>query len=94
MSEAQDPTSSSSLKIKEKLAKKYVSRLENGKAHDPDSNDLERAYVAGFERARALCIDHAERSFDDRIQFSTLAEPYLKMSGGLKPSQVLARIGE
>ena len=90
--------------MKEKLARKYV-RTEHIEKMDPQPSGensqlamvqitgylaaLERAYVAGFERAKALCIDHVARSVDERIDPS-----YQEASGGRLPSEVLAFIGE
>lgn len=53
-------------------------------------DELELAYVAGFEKAKALIIDHAQRSIDERIENTD----YKEASGGLNPSEVLAMIGE
>lgn len=90
MEKPESPSSKPSVKIR--LAQKYVRSIPY--AHASIYPAMEAAYLAGFERAKALCVDHAMRSLDDRIEYSTLDVPYLKVSGGLKPSQVLALIGE
>lgn len=106
MKEDLAPTSLSKPKMKVRLARKYalkesfLSRLDPPASGNPNqtamvqvlgmSNALVEAYVAGFEKAKALIIDHVQRSIDERIQDTD----YKEASGGRAPSEVLAMIGE
>lgn len=74
------------MKMKEKLGAKWVGSVVSGAG---SQQMLVDAYIAGFDKAKALILDHVQRSIDPRI-----APDYLEVSSGKKPSEVLAIIGE
>lgn len=91
MKEDQDPTSSSKVPVKVRFAQKFAKcDLEARPQVLPMGHRMETAYLAGFEKAKALIIDHVSRSIDERIEDTD----YKDVSGGLLPSEVLAHIGE
>lgn len=82
--------------MKERLASKWVDAnfSESLSPMPPLRASLQAAYLAGFERAKALCIDHVARSVDPRIESKDYEPPYKAVSLGRLPSEVLALLGE
>lgn len=95
--ESQDPPKLSKPPLKVRLSQKWASNYEDEnptKAEQVPDEAMIEAYLAGFEKAKALCIDHVARSVDIRIAEPDFEPPYKVASLGRLPSQVLAMIGE
>lgn len=81
--------------VKERLAEKYAKVYT--KAEEADAELVKQAYLAGFERAKALCVDFCLRFCDFRKSPPMNAEEEKLWLDGLKaeipPSRIMDTIG-